>query len=1373
MFNFFYAAPARLQRFAKWGLLAGALGVITLVIGQIIVPVLPPLINLSSEPLYINGAKSKGNLTLVLSNEKPIVGAVYRDTFSSSKKYVGYFDPLACYTAVLSSGDIGNYFNFKTVKLTLAQPCKVSEFDGNFMNWATSSAIDIFRYGLTGGNRTTDDSSGSARTVVERAWLPEDFYNSSTNFPEKFVSAADLVGRTEISDRFPSGAYLYNCKNRLYFATVKDTNAGNNSTCASPFGVPNAASPNLITGNSSNTFYEVRNLICDANTASQRLMTYDPASKRWSGLCLQYPNGNYKPVGQLQVNANELRLSVFSYLNGDVADDPARYGGVMRSPLKYVGPVSFDQNFNQISGTNPRAEWDANTGVFVKDPQNGDADYGSQGYPYSGAINYINRFGTLNMDPTLTTKDAAIRGLYQSRYKVNDPISELYYEALRYLQGKSPTNEAVKSLNNTKPNDAVLTENFPAYRTWVDPFAGFTDSAATGKGCMRNNITTISDVFTTYDRSVPGNTVANIGDFARVAESAPALDVPFWTNVVGGFESGGSVAYTDSQGRARTTSNLSGNTIYPWLSDASTRTTGAGAGTTTSTVATPGNAGGSYHIAGLAYWANTQSFRSDFPRARVKTSAIDVNQENTSVLSTDFRKTRQVYLAAKYGGFENTDAGNTGNPYTGGSNLLWEGTDGDAKNYFLASDAQALLDSLTELFGKVVEETGSIAGGVVSTSRLSSTPGAAVFQARFNPASNFWSGRLFRYPLSVDASNSIVVSDVPTWEAGQVLTSAAKIDNGISRNLVIGPPIGRQGTDPATAFVWADLAQTHKDNLNLTPANVVDTLGQRRLNYLRGDQRDEQSGTNPAGIFRPRDVVLGDIINSGLSYMGEPTTNIAENDYRAFYDANKSRKPVVFVNANDGMLHAFYNDNGSEAFGYLPGFVAKGLNKLPNRNYTHTTFNDAPPFVSEAYFGSKWRTALVSGVGGGGRGVYALDVTNPATFSKDNALWEFTERDHPAMGNVLGSPQILKFRVPASSSTSPTYKWFAVVASGANNYAPGSYTYASGNPSLFFLDMGFVPSATQGWVEGTNFWRIELPQSNTTIAKGLLGFSSSKNLLTGAVDTVYAGDLQGNMWKLDFSAKGTALLGTDAIANFTTFNPLGSGKALYIAKASDGTSLQPITGEPVVVNSYNGQRLVSFGTGKFLEAIDTSVPLSTTASFYSVLDDGIQVPGRTSLQQGSISTSGTVTVPAFVLGSPTSTTVKSGWYVDLDATIGERQVSDITVVFNKLIFGSVTPPKGACGDGGGRLFIVDALTGNGISEASQVGVLAAPLVVSLGAASLDRSDTAGQRTARQKIGVITQGAKGLLPANITATDTYQTGRLSWRRIDNYQATKAK
>ncbi len=1369
-----------------WGIRLAALVALSAITAGLVISqtTLPPLVDLPAEPLYMNGSKTKGNLTLAVSVEKPTVGQTYRDSFTASKKYVGYFDAMTCYRQVASAGTIGSYFDVSQSagKSTLASTCASSQFDGNFLNWATSSAIDIFRYGLTGGNRTTDEAGGNGRTVVERAWLPDDFYRNADYFSEKFVSRNDFNGRTELAlSNFTSGVWIYNCRNRLYFANAPDVNLL--STCASPFGVSADAKvhPHLV-GNSQANYYEVRNLVCDPASAPNRLMTYDPASKQWSGLCFRYPDGNYKPVGQLQMNAESLRVSVFGYLQDNTE---ARYGGVMRSPLKYVGPKNFDQDFNLVAGTNPRAEWDAKTGVFVNDPQNGDTSYGNQGYPLSGAINYINRFGTLTMDPTLTTRDA-IRRDYQSNYKINDPISELYYEALRYLQGKAPSSNAISGLTGTTSTDKALTENFPAYRTWTDPFTGFVDASGPGKGCLRNSIVAVADVFTTYDRSVPGNPTANIGDFARSSETSPALNVPAWTNVVGGFESGGAVSYIDSQGRTQTTINLSSNTQYNWLADASTRTTGAGAGTTTSTITTEGKSGGSYHMAGMAYWANTQSFRSDLPKARVKTFGIDVNQNDASLQSVDFRRTRQIYLSAKYGGFDDSATDNSGNPYAPGTNVLWQGTDGDAKNYFLASDAQKFLDSLSELFARVVEETGSIAGGAISTQRLTVSQAAAVFQARFNPVANFWSGRLLKYPLSLDtAGTSLVIGSTPTWEAGQVLTNATLLDNGVGRNIVIGAPLGKQATVLPTPFNWSVLATDHQTALNTMPYTttlVIDNLGSDRLDYLRGDRRKEIKPSTPLGPFRPRDVVLGDIVNSGLVYMGKPSGNFAGGaSYNTFFNANKNRRPVIFANANDGMLHAFYDSTGSEAFAYIPGLIAGKLNKLPDQDYAHISFNDATPAVTDAYFGGQWQTVLVSGVGAGGQGLFALDVTNPETFTKDNVLWEFTDRDSPAMGNVIGTPKILKFRT-TDPGTTPVYKTYAVVASGVNNYAADGTATASitGNPSIFIIDLSRKPSnypTEAPWTEGTNFWRIELPGTSTSIAKGLVGFTAVENFQTGAVDSLYAGDLQGNVWKLDFTLKGTSQLTTNASTNLTKFNAkAGTSTTFYVAKDSAGT-VQPITGEPVITNAFYDSQLVSFGTGKYLEVADTSVPGSATASFYTLLDNANAISGRTVLQPGNVSSAGTVTVPSFTYGTPPATgtsSLKLGWYIDFDRSIGERQISDITGQFNQLFFGSLFPTQGSCGEGGGRFYAVNALTGNGMSELSQVGILAAPLVLEIGATGLTISDTAGQRSATRRVAIITQGSKGLKVAATSGgglSYNQQVGRLSWRQLNNFRENK--
>ena len=1342
------------NKWRSWGVkLAVILGLAGLSVSVVLSQVtLPPVVDLPAEPLYMNGAKSKGNLTLALSVEFPTVGQTYRDNFDSTKEYVGYFDPKACYRALLTQGTLGNYFDWQTNKGTYSATCPSSQFDGNFMNWATSSAIDIMRYGLTGGNRTIDDSN---TTVVDRAWLPDDFYKNPSYFSEKFVPKAQLPGRTENPDTdFPNGMWIYNCKNRVYFANAQDTkvkgNGAGESNCDAPFAVANALSPNLIKANANNkgNFYEVRNLVCDPNSASNRLMTYDPASKKWAGLCYRYPNGKYKPVGQFQVNADSLRVSVFGYLQDN---SRTRYGGVLRAPLKYLGPKSYDSNFNLNVAANAGSEWDVNTGVFIENPQNGDATYGAQGYPRSGAIMYINKFGTLNPDAI-------------GSYKGHDPVSELYYEAIRYLQGKNqPTADAVTGFSGTAASVKALKENFPAYSTWTDPFAGFTDSADSGKGCLRNSVLTIADVFTHSDRSVPGNTLTGNQDFVRSADTNPPLDIPFWTSVVGSFESKtaatATLTYTDNQGRTQKAGNLASNTLYPSLVNAATMDTGSD--------------GGSYYMAGLAYWANTQSFRTDLPKARITSYSIDVNESRSSD-DVSFRRQRQLYLGAKYGGFDNSAAGNTGNPYAVGTNVLWQATDGDAKNYFLVSDAAKFLDSLSEVFARIVEETGSIAGGAISTQRLTVGQTAAVYQARFNPVANFWSGRLFKFPLSLDgAGTGLVIGTTPTWEAGDVLTKASVLDNGAGRNIVIGAPIGKQATVLPTPFKWADLTQDHKDALNISPyaaPAVVDTLGSDRLDYLRGDQRKEIKPSNPLAPFRPRDIVLGDIVNSGLVYMGAPAGNITGAAYNTFYTANKSRKPVLFTNANDGMLHAFYDSNGKEAFAYIPGFTSGRLNRLPDQDYSHISINDSTPAIAEAMVGTQWRSVLVSGAGAGGQGIFALDVTNPETFTKDNVMWEFTERDHPAMGNVIGSPQILKMRT-SNYGAAPTYKWYAVVASGVNNYAADGYAHTTGDPSIFIIDLSRIPSAYPAeapWTEGVNFWRIEIPQTSTAIAKGMLGFTTVKNVQTDAVDSLYAGDLQGNVWKLDFTLVGTAGLTVNATTNLTKFNyKVGTSSTFYVAKDSNG-ALQPITGEPAIINAFFDSKLVAFGTGKYLESIDTSVPLIVGASFYSLLDNATAITGRTALQAGTISAS-TVTVPSFVFGK--TAPAKMGWYVDFDKSIGERQISDITAEFGQLFFGSIFPTKGSCGEGGGQFYAVNSLTGKGVTEVSKVGILAAPLVLEIGNTALTNSDTSGQRTATRRVAVIMQGSKDLKVATSSLTYNQQVGRLSWRQINNYRENK--
>ena len=283
-----------------------------------------------------------------------------------------------------------------------------------------------------------------------------------------------------------------------------------------------------------------------------------------------------------------------------------------------------------------------------------------------------------------------------------------------------------------------------------------------------------------------------------------------------------------------------------------------------------------------------------------------------------------------------------------------------------------------------------------------------------------------------------------------------------------------------------------------------------------------------------------------------------------------------------------------------------------------------------------------------------------------------------------------------------------------------------------------------------------------------MGIRGVKNFYAGSLDYLYTGDLQGNLWKLSFKEYGIDDLSIDAGGNLTKLNSIAATKsAMFIAKSSD-SKLQPITTSPSVMTGFGGKPIVLLGTGKYLETSDLGIPLPTTASLYALLDESTVIAGRSTLVKASIdSSTGTVTTANFVWGSKTP--AKQGWYMDYDQALGERQISEITVLGGQLYFGTIYPTKGACGEGGGNFYKMNALTGDGKFIESPVGLLAAPIIISIGNASLSDSDTTGQRTATQKYAIILQGSKGMEIDPSGGSDiTYKTGRISWRQINNYR-----
>lgn len=1386
-----------------------------------------PVISLASEPLYARGFRVKPTLSLALSVEFPTVGAAYVSSNVSSTDdasyveattYVGYYDAAGCYTY-----DATNRY-FTRTRAATVHSCGGTGFSGNFMNWSTSSAIDILRYALTGGDRVEALDTASL-TVLQRAVLPSNFYNSS-NFPSKQITAAQAANAvpSTLLNGYTGTVYIANCKAQINFGKSKTgscDNAGDNgvlgisaNSVIQPLSAPRTPASNytlcaaengtcIVTGpttviygadyignNAANGVAGYKSGVFTSSVACTNAVFGDPISGTVKScyissvppaqgtaltndsyfaarvkvcdsddaavrtdFCQLYPNNNFKPTGNLQRYSDRVRVAVFGYLLDNTL---ARNGGVLRSPMKYVGPKTFDSSFNLVSGTNPVQEWDTSTGVFIVNP-NADT------MGVSGVINYTNHFGRTGL---------------QGGYKTYDPVGELYYEAVRYLQGLQPTASAVSGITN------AMKDGFPVYDTWLstavpDPVpavAGLADYS-----CVKNNILTVGDINTHGDRFIPGSAShnnANYGDSparpARVDYNEP--DFYTWTKVVGAFESNHAFSYTDGQGNAQTTSNpMTVNTALWGLEDM-----------------VPGDSNG-FYMAGISYWANTHDVRApglsnyspgetagvlpyvkSRPGMRVTSYFIDVNEYGADSLLAN-RKNTSFFLAAKYGGF--TDASSTGSPFKDGSqnstNADWESptSPGDPKTYFLGSNGTGMITALNSVFADVAKQAGSIAGAAVSTTQV--TTSAGVYQAKFDPSD--WSGDVIDYPVTFDpTTQEISVGDDAhrTWSAATQLDSKTPAN----RRIVIGLAAPSATAGAGALFDWnaPNFEAATRTALKTPPYLPTstpldsDTTGQLRLAFLRGDRSQEA----PSGLlFRKRGHVLGDMINSAAVYSGDPAAGIVDASYSTFYSTNKGRTPMLYVGANDGMLHGFNADTGDEVMAYIPSFVVPKLAALTSASYVHTSYVDSTAAVSEAQVGSAWKTVLVSGAGAGGQGVFALDVTTPTTFAASNVMWEFKDTDDADLGNVVGRPQIVKL-LTSGGSTTPTYKWFAVVAGGVNNYAVDGRASTTGAPTLFFLDLA-KPAGT-AWSLGTNYYKVSFPVGDATKPNAVLGFNGTAGV-NGEMDRLYIGDLQGNLWKLQFARTA---IGSWSLATLSPFLSGSTPVPLFIATdtaVAASAKRLPITVEPVLVGGPNKSVIISFGTGKFLEQND--VATHTTQSIFAVYDNGSAAlgsttdPGRGYLQTATATlASSTVTATPFVWGRPasaTDTTVRAGWVFNLpeSTTVGERQVSGMSYLDGKLLFGSIEPPVNGCADGGGNQYIVD-IAGAGGTVTTSTSVQGQTILIKVVTVAGNDSSGAGVRTTRGF--TLSPGPNGLVknPApDPTATPVY---RRSWRQISNYQ-----
>ncbi|GIK25336.1 MAG: hypothetical protein K8F32_04260 [Rhodocyclaceae bacterium] len=661
-----------------------------------------------------------------------------------------------------------------------------------------------------------------------------------------------------------------------------------------------------------------------------------------------------------------------------------------------------------------------------------------------------------------------------------------------------------------------------------------------------------------------------------------------------------------------------------------------------------------------------------------------------------------LWYAAKWGGFKDDNANNI--PDT----TEWDADgDGVPDNYFLVVNPLKLEQQMAAALAKIASDSGTAAA--LATNSTSLRTDLVLYQARFS--SDGWGGELNAYPIKSDGT-----LDAPAWQAQFIMagvpTSSTRIDAN-SRVVLTYDPDVATATSRGIPFRWSNMTSSGvlQSSLNKawnTSGGATDGKGEDRIDFLRGGAvsgfRTRPCITGTSGSTCITNY-LGDIVNSSIQFVGAPAFGYVLPYYADYYNDRKSRTKMVYAGGNDGMLHGFDADTGIEKLAYIPSMLYRNarLSKLTASDYgktsnPHAYYVDGTPTVGDVCQGScaganDWRTILVGGLGAGGQGLYALDISRPEDFSEANAaslvLWEYKDSDNSDLGYTFSRPAIVRLCTSRNASSTSVPKtctssqWVVVFGGGYNNTETDGSVSATGQAALFVLDA----------ITGTLLRKINYTGGGTP--NGFANFSPADVDGDGVVDYAYAGDLFGNMVKFDLD---TASGGTVAYT-------------LYTATTTSSVT-QPITSAPELYAHPRGGIMVLFGTGKYLEVTDKTD--SQQQTFYGIWDNGGNVPTsatRSNLQAQYL-VSDSISADGVIFSTTTRNAVdwdtKKGWYLDLSVSgtnPSERVAYDPQILGTVLNFVSVVPSTDVCAYGGDSWdYLLDPVTGASLDYSAFTGV---------------------------------------------------------------------
>ncbi|MGK5027753.1 pilus assembly protein [Janthinobacterium sp. RB2R34] len=848
--------------------------------------------------------------------------------------------------------------------------------------------------------------------------------------------------------------------------------------------------------------------------------------------------------------------------------------------------------------------------------------------------------------------------------------------------------------------------------SWTDPLQA---------SCQRQVVITLGDAGASQDRYVPGHVPAtNSAGRARGVDAytTPALDVMAWTRAVGVLESDGA-----------------GGNPQPLPALAALDRQDHG------------EHGGSFYAAGLAYWSHRHALRP---------GGLPVDHYAGELLATAARPDDAKYpspllLAAKYGGF--VDENGDGNPFramAGDYRAEWSVDGRWPSHYFPGGDPTALIALLRAAF--VEADRATVAATIAGPSLMALANGAEQaywFQSQINLADGAMRVSRDAFRLGADGA---VVAGKPVWQ----IVGAAP-----------GPSVHTLDAQGGlTPLAWDRLSAEQRRAFD--PHG--DGQGPARLDYLLGDRTHEAG--RPGGFLRRRAGGLAVAPHGNLVHVGTPALGLPGLDYLQHRQRGQQRRKMLYLGTGDGLLRGVDANSGSELFAYLPQALLARAVRASDTDDDAGSVLDGAAASAEVLVAGRWKTVLASSMGAGAQGLFALDVSDPERFAQDGALWEFGDRDDAMIGNLRAPPGFARLNMGAKLGK-PVYRDMVVVPSGYNNTQDDGKGMSVASPAAAIFLLALDKPAGAPWLLGSNYHRLKVPVRDDEGAAGATALAPPALVMgnDGALSYLYAGDLQGNIWRID-------------MATGPPWKDETGRKLVFVARDAQGRR-QPVTQQVKVAYAPGGGYLLLFGTGKLVEAKDTWPAAMLAQSFYAVHDDlNAQTPTRSRddlavRKVGVVADAGSLAIdgePLHYAGGD----ARHGWYLDFIGTdkTGERSVYGAVLAAGRVAFNTVLPGRDPCSRPATRLYVLDVLSGFAADAVGTVqageetgrlqdGLARAPPQLLEVASQVGVATATGRAEARKQFAAVQPGMPGAAAVKV-ASGPLPARRLGWREVANWR-----